>query len=231
VPGAVLRVYAEEGRWVAAGAPLIELGNIPLQSALAHSESDSIVASVHARDAALHYDNYGPAVKDRERLTRQTEELSIETTNLRLDSPISGIVLTPRVGDLVGSFATSGKELLEVADLSVMRARIYISEHDMYKIRVGSRARLQVEGMVQKRDAQVTAIAPKSSQISPELADPNKYKGLLPPNFYTAETLLANIDSTLRPGMTGIGRVYGRRRSLAGLGWQQVKNFVGRKAW
>jgi hypothetical protein len=140
-------------------------------------------------------------------------------------------VLTPRVADRLGSYVTAGTELLEVADLRVLRARIYVSEHDMYKVRVGAGARLQVDGMLKTWDTQAVAISPVPSEIDPGLADQTKYKGLLPPNFYVADILVANSGGSLRPGMSGVARIYGQRRSVAGFAWQEVKNFIGRKLW
>jgi hypothetical protein len=52
-----------------------------------------------------------------------------------------------------------------------------------------------------------------------------------PPNFYSAELLVANPDGRLKPGMSGTARVYGQRRSLAGFILQEAMNFVGRKVW
>ena len=153
VPGIVTTVYAAEGQQVSVGTPLVELRNLPLQSTLAHSQADYVVASGRATSAALRYGNFGPVLTERERLARQTTVLSSEAAYLKLESPISGIVLTPRMGDRLGSYVTPGTELFEVADLSVLRARIYISEHDMYKIHVGAPARLQVEGKLSKSDA------------------------------------------------------------------------------
>jgi hypothetical protein len=46
-----------------------------------------------------------------------------------------------------------------------------------------------------------------------------------------ADLLVNNPDGSLRPGMTGTARIYGKRRSLAGMAWQEVKNFVDRKVW
>jgi putative peptide zinc metalloprotease protein len=231
VPGIVTKVYTDEGKSVAAGAPLLELRNLPLQSRLAHSEADYTVASGRARLAALHYGNFGPAVKEQERLARQTHELSSEAANLELKSPISGVVLTPRVSDRVGAYVTEGTELAEIADLSHLRARIYVSEHDMYKLRVGSWASLRVEGIFKTWNAQASAISPVSAELDPGLTDQTQYKGMRPPNFYSADLLVANPDGKLKPGMSGIARVYGQRRSLAGLIWQEAMNFVGRKVW
>jgi putative peptide zinc metalloprotease protein len=231
VPGIVTAVYADEGQEVGAGAPLVELRNLPLQSSLAHSEADHVVASDRATSAALRYGSFGPAAQERERLALQTRVLSSEAANQELRSLIAGAVLTPRVADRLGSYVTAGTELLEVADLRVLRARIYVSEHDMYKVRVGAGARLQVDGMLKTWDTQAVAISPVPSEIDPGLADQTKYKGLLPPNFYVADILVANSGGSLRPGMSGVARIYGQRRSVAGFAWQEVKNFIGRKLW
>jgi putative peptide zinc metalloprotease protein len=231
VPGIVTAVNADEGQQVEAGATLIELRDLPLQLSLIHSEADYVVASNRATSAAMRYGNFGTASQERERLAMQTGVLSSEAANQKLRSPIGGAVLTSRAIDRLGSYVTAGTELLEVADLSVMRARIYVSEHDMYKIRVGAGARLQVDGTLKTWDAQAVAISPIASEIDPDLGDHSKYQGLVPPNFYVAEILVANSGGNLKPGMNGTARIYGKKRSAAGFAWQEVKNFIGRKVW
>jgi putative peptide zinc metalloprotease protein len=230
-PGTVTQVYAEEGMSVASGAPLVRLRNLPLQSKLARSEADYAVASMRATSAALHYVGLGPAVEERNRLAQQTQELGSQVASLELSSPISGVVLTPRLSDRLGACVPAGTELVEVADLGIMRARIYVSEHDMYKLRVGSRASLQVEGILKKWNAQALAISPVSTEIDSGLKGQTQYQGMRPPNFYSAELLVANPDGRLKPGMSGTARVYGQRRSLAGFILQEAMNFVGRKVW
>jgi putative peptide zinc metalloprotease protein len=231
VPGIITAVSANEGSPVAAGMPLIRLRNVSLQSSLARSEADYTVASDRATSAALRYRDFGVATRERERLAQQTGELSSEAANLDLSSPISGIVLTPRAGDRLGSYVTAGTELLNIGDTGVLRARIYVPEQDMYKIRVGAPARLEVEGDFRKWNAQTAAISSVSSEIDPGLVDQSQYRGIAPPHFYVADLLVNNADGSLRPGMTGTARIYGKRRSLAGMAWQEVKNFVGRKVW
>jgi multidrug efflux pump subunit AcrA (membrane-fusion protein) len=231
VPGIVMEVYTDEGKSVAAGAPLLRLRNLPLQSRLAHSEADYTVASGRATSAALHYGNFGPAVKERERLAQQTRELSSEAANLNLSSPISGVVLTPRLSDRLGAYVPEGTELVEIADLSLMRARIYASEHDLSRVMIGAKARVHVEGILEKSDAKAADIAHVSSEIDRGLAESTKYKGLLAPNFYLVDLFVPNPDGRLKPGMMGTGRIYGQRRSLAGLAWQQIARFLARKLW
>jgi len=150
---------------------------------------------------------------------------------LRLASPISGVVLTPRLNDRLGTYVTEGTELAEVGDLSRLRARIYVSEHDMYKLNLGSQASLQVEGLFEIWEAQALNISPLSTEIDLQLQEQIQYQGLRPPNFYVVDLVAANADLKLLPGMIGTARIYGPRRSTAGFLWEEVRNFLGRKIW
>jgi hypothetical protein len=140
-------------------------------------------------------------------------------------------VITPRVQDLLGSTAKEGQELLQVADLSSMRARIYISEYDLYKIRKDAKARLQVQGMFYTWAAQIVSMAARPTEIDSRLLGKVELQGMNPPHFYVVDLLVQNPEGILKPGMTGIARVYGRRRSLLGLGGEIILNFLGRKVW
>jgi len=231
VPGIVTRVYADEGQQVAAGAPLVQLRNIALESKLARSQSELAMAAGRANSAILHYADFGSAEQERARLTRQAGEYASEADRLQVNTPIAGVVTTPRVNDLVGRYVPEGTELAEVADVSSLRARIYVSEFDMYKLKQNAPARLQVDGMIGRHDARTVAVAPISTEISPGLIDLSRYKGQRAPRFYVFDLLVDNTDGSLRPGMTGTARVYIRRRSLAGHALQQVEELIGPKMW
>lgn len=231
VPGVVAQVFVEEGQSVAAGAPVAQLRNLELASKAARSQSDLDVATGKAQSALLHYSDFGSAAADRERLGQQTHQFASQMDSLSVTSPIAGVVVTPRVSDKAGSYVSRGTELAEVADITRLRARVYVSEYDLYKFNVNSPARLQVNGSLTKHDAQTVAIAPISSDIPRGLMDLSKYEGQRPPKFYVFDLLMDNRDGTMRPGMAGTARVYGIRRSLAGLAVLTVEEFLGRKVW
>jgi putative peptide zinc metalloprotease protein len=231
VPGLVTRVYADEGQQVAAGAPLVQLRNIALSSKLARSQSELAIAGGRARSAILLYADSGAAEQERVRLTQQTGNYASEAAHLDVSTPLAGIVTTPRLSDQVGRYVPEGTELAEVADVSHLRARIYVSEFEMYKLRQNAPARLQVDGMIGRHDARTVAVAPVSSEISPGLIDLSRYKGQRAPMFYVFDLLLDNTSGSLKPGMAGTARVYGRRRALAGLALQQIEDLIERKMW
>ncbi|HUA00373.1 MAG TPA: efflux RND transporter periplasmic adaptor subunit [Candidatus Aquilonibacter sp.] len=231
VPGTVTRVYAQEGKPVQEGEPLVELANLPLQSQFARTKADYEVAAAQANSAALRYADFGTADQQRDQLAKQMHALEDEVAGLDVPSPISGVVLTPRASDQVGSYVAEGTRLVEVADLSEMRARIFVSEHDVYKISVGAGARLEVDGVWGKFDANLKSLAPISSDIDPAISQPDQFKGLGTPNFYVAQLDVADSQTRLRPGMVGTARIYGARRSLAGLVWREAWRFAARKFW
>jgi len=231
VPGTVMGVYAREGTLVEAGASLFTLRNVALQANLARSAAQYDLASRHATSAALRYADFGIAQRDRDQLATQNRELKSEASNLAVIAPIAGTVLTARPDDLLGSYVPEGTQLLEIADLTRMRARIYLSEHDMYELRTRAQARIQVQGLFRKRVAQVAAISPASSDILPGLAEKTKYQGLRPPRFYLVDLLVENRDGQLKPGMVGTARVYGERRSLGSFAVRTVQRFFARKIW
>jgi HlyD family secretion protein len=170
-------------------------------------------------------------LQERQRLAAQSEQLKLKAANLEIASPISGVVLSPRPQDRVGSYLTEGAELLEVADLGRLRARIYVSEYDMHKVREGAPAKLQVEGIPEIWPSRATAITPVSQASDPTVINQTKFKGLHPPQFYLVELLVSDAHGGLKPGMAGVARIYGKRMSLAGLGLETLRTMLGRKIW
>jgi putative peptide zinc metalloprotease protein len=231
IPGTITEILTQEGANVSAGAPLIRIRSIPLQSKVAAAEANLEVASLRTNFASLHYANLGSSLGEREQLTTQVRELKSQATELELSSPISGSVLSSRLQDRLGASVQAGLDLVEVADLSAMRARFYASEHDMHKIGLHAPVRLFVEGFPRIWDAQVEAITPVSSAIDPRLATPAQYKGLYAPNFFVVEMLISNSEGKLKPGMIGVAKIFRQRRSVLGLFWLEIVQFFGRKVW
>jgi putative peptide zinc metalloprotease protein len=231
VPGSITQVFAAEGSQVAAGAPLFAMNNLALKSTQGKSAADYAVAGMQATSALLHYADYGSATQERERLAEQSRAANAQAATLDISSPISGTVLTPRVSDRLGSFVSEGTELAEVADLTTMQARMFVSEYDLHRLKLNSPARLVVQGSIHKWDTIVGSISQRSSEIDPELVLSEKLTGLSAPNYYVVDVPLANSESKLRPGMVGTARIYGPRRSLIGLTWVSLRRGVVRKLW
>jgi len=233
VPGAVTQIFVREGEIVSQGGRLASLSNVPMQSGLEDAKARLVLASARAKEAALSYQGYGNALMDKERSTKQYGQLQEMSATLELTAPITGTVVTPKIQDQLGEYLKSGSELLEIADLTQMRARIYISEYDLYKIRTGETARLQFDGVLRRRDGQVSLVSARPTEVS--LAEAEEAKATSTPGrshqFYFVDIVVGNPEQALKPGMTGVARVYSSRRSFGGMALEEVKNFWGRKLW
>lgn len=230
VPGRVVRVLAREGQSVAAGQPVLELSNLQLQSVAAQADADLHVASNQVNQALLHYDNLGPLEYKRQEVAERNRMLADQVAMLQIASPIPGVVASPRMEDLLGTYLEAGTTVAEVADLSSMTARIYIPEFGMREVRVGTRVRLQPESSAVPITATLLSVAPASTEIEPGLIPRDQLKGITPPRFYIGTVVLSN-SGQLREGMSGTAKVFATRRSLAGFAWMFTHDLIERKIW
>jgi len=231
IPGEVVSVFPAEAEFVARGAPLIHLRNFELEARAAHVTSELQLASLRATQARLHYADYGRAERERESLQQQSTELVSQLSALRVISPISGVVTTPRPSDLAGSYVDAGSLLLEIADVSVLRARIYLPEFDLRDVKAGDYVSLKMDSSFERLHSRVAEVAPSASRMEIGLAPVEGYQGLTGVDFYGVTALVPNADGRLRCGMSGTAKIRIARRTLAGWVAKQVRDFVDRKIW
>jgi putative peptide zinc metalloprotease protein len=231
VTGTVREVDVREGQSVVAGERLARLENLPFESDYQGMHSRLVVASDRAAAASLHYAEFGTALMEREQLAAQLRELTDKRSALEISSPISGVVMSARVQDLLGSTLASGQEIVQVSDLGVLRARIYVSEWDMNKIKAGANVKLRVDGFLRGWEAQVSRVGIHPAEISQGLSGESNLNGVTPLHYYVVDLSVTNAKGELRPGMTGLARIYGRRRNSAEMLWEGIRNFWGRKFW
>jgi putative peptide zinc metalloprotease protein len=230
VPGVVAESPVKEGEVVEAGATLIRLQNLQLESDAAKADADLRVAAARSTAASLRYAGFGVAERERQQALERKKTLAKELSRLQIISPIAGIVVTPRLSDLVGSYVAAGTELVEIADTSMAVARIYIPEFDLRGVRVGAPVRLQPSPEVFPVTGTLTSLAPVSTKIDPGLVEKEQLRGIAPPQFYAGSVVIQN-DGNLRAGMTGTAKVFVRRRSLVDFAWRFVRDQVERRLW
>jgi putative peptide zinc metalloprotease protein len=231
VPGAITQVFVREGDLVRLKGPLAKLQNLRVESNSDEAKTQAFLAAKKAESATIHYRDVGLALKEKQELAVRSHQLELRAAELQVNSPIPGTVLTARIQDRIGSYLNEGEELLEIGDLSVLRARTYVSEYDLWKVGRHQKARLQINGVARIWRAQVASIASDPVEMDPSLQAKADLKGMNPPHYYPINLEVENTEGVLRPGMTGAARLYGDRRSLLGLGWESVSSFFGRKIW
>jgi multidrug resistance efflux pump len=209
---------------------LVELSNLELESAAAGADADLHLAADQVKLALSRYADFGPAEYKRQEMAERNRALVGQVALLRVTSPIPGMVVTPRLDDLLGTYLESGAEIAEVADASSMVARIYIPEFGMRNVSLGSRVRLQAESYAVPLTATLSAVGPASAPVEPGLIPMDQLKGITPPRFYVGSAILTN-SGDLREGMTGTAKIFVSRRSIAGFTWIFVRDLVDRRIW
>ncbi len=231
VPGEITDVLAEEGAPIVAGAPVFRLRNASLEETADRSRSDLRVAEAGVRQAQLDYANLERARGEQTLQTERNRAATQQMAALQISSPVSGILVTPRIRNLVGSFVQEGTELAEIDDVRTLQARVFIPEFQIHRVLTGAAVSLKLDSFFLPIRGQIGSISPASSTMAAGLAHLEQYKGIAAPNYYVATVLVPNPGGDIRPGMSGEAKVSVVRRSFAGLIGKNVREFVQRKFW
>ena len=213
------------------GSPLLRLRNLDLESQQALLGADLQLARSRNTEAHMHYIGAGGSAQEFQQLHQKSQLLAQEVQQLQLRSPIAGSVVSPRPEDLLGSHLNTGATAVEIANLSSLRARLYVPESEMREVRPGQPVSLRPDSSFRSISSAVGEIAVASSEIESGLEPKSAYKGLLPPRYYAVTVQEPNWDGKLMDGMTGTAKIYTVPRSIAGLAWQTAADFVRRKVW
>lgn len=230
IPGTLTSVSVSEGQRVQAGAPLLHIENLDLEGRAADARAQLKAGTAKAFEANTRYTDFAAAEQQRQRWAENDRLISRELAALDIVSPISGTIVTPHVGDLVGRSLDSGDLLLEVADTSDMQARIYLPEFAMHDLRTNARVRLLVGGEMRPLSGKLDWVSPGSVQVPEGLVPKEQLQGINPPSYYLGVVYLKN-NGELREGMAGIAKVLVARRSIAGMGFRFLRDVVDRKVW
>jgi len=105
-------------------------------------------------------------VKSAEAIVKQDQDYVSKTT---VRAPMSGIVskLNVQKGErMVGTSQFSGTEMMSIADLYAVEARVDVSENDVLKISLGDTARVELDAYPDRKFSGVVTEVPVSSKSS-----------------------------------------------------------------
>jgi putative peptide zinc metalloprotease protein len=232
VPGTVVDVLVHEGEKVEPGSPLLRLRNLDLESQRALLDANLQLARSRNTQAHLQYTDAGGKEQEFQSDRQKSDLLVQEVQQLEVRSPIRGSVVSPQPQDLLGSHLNAGAATVEIADLSSMQARLYLPESDIREVYPGQQVYLRPDSSFRSIPGVVGEVAVASSEIEPGLEPKPEYKGLLPPRYYVVTVRgLKSENTTLMDGMTGTAKIHILRRSIAGLFFRTVRDFIRRKVW
>lgn len=197
-PGIVERVYAAGGEAIVSGAPVATLRNRESDARLAEAEAELAIAERRAAEAAERRD---PA--EARRWSLQARNLAgwmtyarSEGADQRLTSPVTGSILTQRLGERVGEMLERGDALCEIARLDPVHVEVQISEEDVGDLKPGGSARVKVLAYPDRQfRGKVLTIAPEGSGPAGK------------PSSFTVTVECANPELDLLAGMSGRAKV------------------------
>ncbi|MEI9979042.1 MAG: HlyD family efflux transporter periplasmic adaptor subunit [Edaphobacter sp.] len=230
VPGRVTAVFVREGQTVAAGEPLIRMENVQVRSRGAVAQEDFAMTGLQGVQAQLSHADQSSVLQEHRRAGVERAVAQEEADKLRPRAPIAGTVMTARLPDLEGSYLDAGTTVAEIGETSQMRARIYVLEYAVPRVRLGATVHLLPDGWFSSIPARIDKLEPAPEGLDTVPEGGGKTEGGHTLNYYVADALLAN-DGSLREGMTGIAKIAVRNRSIAGILLREIREFVQRKVW
>jgi len=220
--GVLSLLEATEGKRIEKGETLAVLENddlrLELEELNRQAEGLALQADLaHSRGNYSLRSHYERRIEDlEERIARTRGRLG----ELRVGSPISGVVTTPSTHSRVGSFVAEGRPLVEIADLSKARVKVAVSEKDVGYVSVGAPARVTLRAYPWRTfTGEVSQVSKAPIRLmSPSRRDQARRgtqaaRRLPPESTYEATIVLGNEEDLLKPNMTGQAEIaYGDRR-------------------
>lgn len=198
-------VHVEPGDVVEADTLLAELDERELNWELAAIEAEMRQAEKR-RNAALAQSNLAEAQIagfDGQRLTARRELLESRRGRLGLKAPIAGIIVDGDLARAEGMPLELGESLYEVAPLDTFVCEVHVPEFDVHEVAVGQTVRIRLDARPgQVLSGVVQRLRPRAETWQDSVG-------------FVAEVEVANVDGSLRPGMTGDARVTTATHSLA----------------
>jgi RND family efflux transporter MFP subunit len=204
--GIIERVLVREGTAVERGMPIVQLRDAELRA-----DYDAAVAAVAAAErSAASAASRGDAAEERlQRMRAEVlrREAAVRDEQLRaatVRSPVSGVVLTPRPEERVGSWADAGSPVLVLGRTDTLELEFTVDQRDLGRVSVGEEVRLRVDAFPQRTFAgRVSAVADIGLDSAGTVVFP-------------VRAVVPNADGSLRPGMVAYARVLTESASVLG---------------
>jgi multidrug efflux pump subunit AcrA (membrane-fusion protein) len=185
------------------------------------------------------YVDYDQVEFEIRRTEKEIEKLKEKIEELKIRSPQNGIILTPNLKERVGDFLGEGEMFCEMGYLGDIQVRVIISEADFWEIQKGNRVDLKVYADAEKIfKGEVTDVSPVKVQSLENLALSSKFGGTLPTEtatkvgempklpYFQVTMKIGNQNRFLKPGMTGLGKIYGKKRPLITHIWSRLLRMI-----
>lgn len=201
--GIVEQVLVHEGSQVQPGQLLAALDSSADRVKLTQAQTSLALAQRDLADAEYHRD---PAAAGEARLKAALYQAQVNLEQKRVDAaqlvaPITGVVVTPKVEQKMGTMLAPGDAFCELVDQSHMAVEMNVPETDLPLLRAGSPVSLKLNALptmtIQGRVERIGAITVQQADEQ----------------FFVVRAAFTNPGNAARDGMVGGAKI------LAGGGW------------
>lgn len=150
--GIIREIFVEEGKYVAAGTPLLQLDDT--QYKLEVERADANVKRLESdfnRNKAMFEQNMVSAeVFDRAKYEYESQKATLELARLNLEyttvrAPISGVVSERMVR--TGNMVVPNQAVFRVTTMDPLKAILHLPEHEMQKIKAGQPVLMEIDAV------------------------------------------------------------------------------------
>ncbi|MBI1737913.1 MAG: efflux RND transporter periplasmic adaptor subunit, partial [Acidobacteria bacterium] len=221
VEGVVRNVRVREGARVNAGDLLAEVAPEEMRVALQQAQSKHEILSRHVLQLEAAGD-LGEARMERARMQQASAELDLARSRLaatQIRSPISGVVITPRLEEREGQLLHRGDVFCQVVDAGRAWVEIAVSEREVGEIEPEQEAWLKLNTFPDRKFVgHVVRISPQGREQSDD-------------RVFDVIVEVPNGDQMLRAGMMGRGKVLARRAPVGYLMFRAPIRWLWLKVW
>jgi putative peptide zinc metalloprotease protein len=170
---------------------------------------------------------------------KEIEKLKEKIDKLKIVASNDGIILTPNLKERMGGFLQEGAVFCEMGYLDGVQVRVIIPEDDFPEVREGLPVELKVYAYADRIfHGRVMNISPVKVENLENPALSSKFGGTLPTEkmpragempklpFFQVTMKIDNPGYLLKPGMTGISKIYSEKRSLIVLLYKKILRLI-----
>jgi GAF domain-containing protein len=197
VPGVIERILVSEGTLVPRGAALATLRATTLATDREATGAEVATAERLASQASAR----GDAAEERlqraraDALRREMAILGDQLALTTLRAPVSGVVLTPHVGERAGTWLEEGDLVLTLGRTDTLELEFGVDQRDIARVRPGQEVRFRVDALPQRTlTGRVTSVGQLPADTAGEV-------------YYPVRAAVSNPDGLLKPDMTAYARV------------------------
>jgi putative peptide zinc metalloprotease protein len=156
------------------------------------------------------------------RLEAQRQYTGDQLQLLRVISPMSGLITTPKLKEKIGQNVRKGDLIAQVHELKTIRAEISVSENEIGDVQVGQEVILKARAYPQK-----SFHGKISSLATTAVKGDNGYST----RSVLVVTEIANDAFLLKPEMTGNAKIYCGKRSIIDLVTRRFVRYLRVEFW